>query len=114
MADTQTVEDTRPWDSSERQREYLADYVGPDTLIYTRQTHGRGETDYLEVFISEGNGIRNITWMVAKATGWRVRDHQGRRTIAMGGGGYSKGLEIYRSIRITLGYPEEQDRHREL
>lgn len=113
MEATQTT-DNLPWDSPERQREYLAEYIGPDTLIYTRQTHGRGETDYLEVFIPDGDTIRNITWMVARANGWRVRDHQGRRMIAMAGGFYSKGLDLYLGIRQALGFSEDQNRHMEL
>ena len=109
-----TATESLPWDGAERQREYLADDIGPETLIYTRQTHGRGETDYLEVFISDDGTIRNITWTVAKATGWRIRDHQGRRMIAMAGGGYSKGLDVYLSIRFTVGLSDDQRQHREM
>lgn len=109
-----TTADSLPWDSEERQREYLAECVGPDTLVYTRQTHGKGETDYLEVFISDDGTIRNITWMVARAAGMRVRDRDGRRMIPMGGGGYSKGMDLYLTIRWILNYSTDQDRHREL
>jgi hypothetical protein len=98
------------FDSPERQRVYLADAVKPSTVIYTRLSPGAGETDYIEVFIAPRKGaIRNMTWQVAKACGLRVKDRQGKWFIPMGGGGYSKGLQVYLDIRYTLGHQSAGD-----
>jgi len=103
-----TDPDPREWDDPGRQRDYLAEWITPETVIYTRQTHGSGETDYIEVYAVRGGEVAVITWQVARAAGLRVRDFQGRRMIPMGGGGYSKGLEVYLALRLALGQDECQ------
>src|SRR5688572_5801131 len=83
---------------------HLNDVIQGDTLIHTRVVYGRGERDYVKVYIvkqepdettrfgntQEGRqGIIDITYYVARAAGMKLR-HGG---IVFGGGQYDKGLE---------------------
>lgn len=102
---TTWTEPESKFDSQERQQGYLSERIKPSTVIYTMLEPGRGETDYVRVFVAPRKGaIRDITWMVAKACGLRVKDREGRWFIPMGGGGYSKGLQVYLDIRYALGH----------
>lgn len=93
------------WNSPEKQREYLAEEVKPSTVIYTL-TEYRNNTRHVRVYVSSArNKIRDITWMVGKACGYTVRESAGSGWhLTIGGSGFSAGLNVYLSIRHTLGH----------
>lgn len=73
----------------------LRQLIKPDTLIHTRTDFGRGEKDYIKVYIitNEPDGrptITDISWYVAQAAHMRY----GKLGISMGGMQYHKGLEV--------------------
>ena len=82
---------------------YLQEYVKPSSSIFTLTEYGRGETDWVRVFVaSKRNSIHEVTYLAAKATGHRYSERH--RGIPMGGGGYSKALDVYLAIRYALGH----------
>ena len=101
-------------------RQYLADWVKPSTVIYTMTDYGSGETDWVRVLVAPKRGsIRDITYLVGPAIGRKHRERNGKFVVPMGGGGYSKGLDIYLDIRYALGHlkggsVEGQDKWREI
>lgn len=98
----------------EHAQKYLEDVIQVDTLIHTRVQYGRGERDYVKVYIvkqepdeavmTEDNkvnywrdgrqGIIDITYYVARAGDFRLR-HGG---CVLGGGQYDKGLEVAEKV----------------
>lgn len=84
--------------------EYLAGEIKPSTIIYTMTEYGKGETDWVRVFVAPKKGsIRDVTYLVGPAIGRKLRDRN-RFQIPMGGDGYSKGLDVYLDIRYALGH----------
>lgn len=84
--------------------------------IYTLTTYGRGETDYVRVFtLDPGDAgqrpyIAELTFYVGKVTGRRITD----KGLALGGGGYSKGLDVFIDALQAVGQTPDQSRWEEL
>lgn len=103
----------------ETAREYLAEWIKPSTVVFTLTTPGRGETDYVRVFVaSKRNSIADVTYLVAPAIGRKLRNRYDH-SIPMGGGGYNKALDVYLDIRYALkhqkpGSVDGQSKLREL
>lgn len=92
--------------------EMLQRLISRDSLVFTRTTYGRGETDHVQVFVivPEPDGrpaIRDVSYYVARAAGRKVTD----RGIAYGGCQYSKALEAADDCwRATFGESIDQAR----
>lgn len=79
--------------------------------VWTLQTNGRGETDYVRLFVVKGGEIVEITYYVAAIAGRRMTPDG----IAYGGGQYSKQLEAADDAwRSRFGAPLPQDPQRPL
>lgn len=76
-------------------------------LLLITMERGSGVTDYLRVFMAYDNDGRitsdNVTWAVAKVLGYSLRDRAGQWNIALGGGGYSKPLDITNALKAYYG-----------
>src|SRR4051794_15233385 len=97
------------------QREYaikrLGEVLDRDSLLYTLTDYGRGETDYVRVFTAKAGKIVELTFYAARAAERR----QTVRGIALGGGNYSKGLEVADDVhRAAFAAPLDQSKWREL
>jgi hypothetical protein len=100
-------------DSTECERcaQIVAKAVAASPMVYTRTEYGRGETDYVSVYVvSVDQRIQNITYYVATAAGLKMTE----RGIKYGGGQYSKGLEAFESACIVAGVTVDQRRWEEL
>jgi hypothetical protein len=68
-------------------------------LVSITTDYGKGTTDYLRVSVfnpDQDGQVRqsHLTWAIAKAMGYSLRDRNGRWYLAINGGGYSKSYEI--------------------
>lgn len=88
----------------------LREYVKPSTPVYTRTEYTKGMTDYVSVYVAKGGQIHDLTWYVAQATSYRMTD----RGLALGGGSYSKGLNVFIATRRAAGREADQRLWREL
>lgn len=66
----------------------MREYKG--RTFYTQTRHGRGQTDYVRVYVADRDKITDITYYVARACESRLALEKG---LPFGGGGYSKGLD---------------------
>ncbi len=92
-------------DALERYREEI---TSQNALVMISGDYRRTETDYFRVslaFTNKGGrtDLAHLTWHIAKAFGYSLRDRGGYWFIAMGGGGYSKPDEIARSLARFYG-----------
>jgi hypothetical protein len=71
--------------------------------IYTLTSYGRGETDYVRVFITFDGRIKDITGRTAMTLGRRLVNNDDRFGIAMGGYGYNKGHDVGMALKRALG-----------
>jgi hypothetical protein len=79
--------------------------------IYTRTDYGSGLTDYVRVYVAHNDrSIQDLTYHVATAAELKLNE----RGIKMGGGQYSKGLEVFGWACKVAGVPEDQSRWQEL
>lgn len=92
----------------------LAELLARRPIVHTRTEYGRGETDYVTVYVirpepGHPDGlpcITNISWAAGTACGLRLKDG----AIALRGGQYNKGLEVADAIwRHVHGEPIPQD-----
>lgn len=75
------------------------------STVYTLTTFGRGQTDYVRVFVVDDGSIVELTYHVGKAGGLR----QNTQGLAYGGGQYNKGLEAADSLwRVAFGEALDQ------
>lgn len=108
------------WNSKARQLEYLRAMVKPSTVVYTHTNYTRNGTGNVQVFIApKRNEIQNITWMVGKACGLRVRRTDTSWVLPTYGAGYNRGLHIYEIIRqecsrSTKYVPADQTKWQEI
>jgi hypothetical protein len=77
-------------------------------LFLITQEQGKGLTDYLRVSLvyqgKDGETMRsNLTWSVAKALGYSLRDRSGYWYLPISGYGYSKADEVARSLASFYG-----------
>lgn len=77
-------------------------------LLLISQENGKGMTDYLRAKLaytdSEGSTqTLHLTWAIAKALGYSLRDRSGYWYLAISGYGYSKADEIARSLAFLFG-----------
>ena len=86
---------------------YLPDLLSQSAVVVVVGDYGKSLTDYFRVFVfwHELEQVQNIeiTWSLAKASGYRLRDRGGRWFIAISGGGYSKPLELKLALEHALG-----------
>lgn len=87
----------------------LADNVkNGKSLLLISQEPGKGLTDYLRVTMAhpssnDGVAISHLTWAIAKAFGYTLRERNGYRYLAIGGYGYSKSYEVADSLAKYYG-----------
>jgi hypothetical protein len=81
-------------------------------LLLVSAEYGTGETDYFRVSTvtdytnhrdETSQGVSHLTWAVAIAFRYRLRDKNGRWHLAISGGGYSKPDEIARDLAEYYG-----------
>jgi hypothetical protein len=77
-------------------------------LVQISTEYGKGTTDYLRVsvFHNDSNGQitqSHLTWAIAKALGYSLRDRNGRWYLALNGGGYSKSYDVALSLTRFYG-----------
>ena len=74
--------------------------------VFTTTDYGKGLTDYVRAFVAPAaDQVREITFDLGRASGRRVTE----RGIALGGGGYSKALEVADDFaRLTTGEAVDQ------
>lgn len=93
--------DLPPKERAEAERvnaaEVMAEYR--DRVFYTRTEYGRGETDYVRIYVADRDEIHDLTYYVARAQGLSMND----RGIRFGGGGYAKGLEAAEAAYHAAG-----------
>lgn len=81
-------------------RDGLKALLKPKTILHTRTIIGRGETDYVKLYVvSRREGqyrIFNATYYAACLMG--VKLHPGTGGIPMGGGQYNKGLQVAETV----------------
>jgi hypothetical protein len=110
---TTNAEETERWHAIEQLRKIITE----NSVIHTRTEYGRGETDYVSVYVittqahhrtgEEHHLITNITYYVAKAARLKLNN----RGIKYGGGNYNKGLEAADScwrVVFNRALPQEQ------
>jgi hypothetical protein len=93
----------------------LHEMISPETVIHTRTDYGKGQTDYVRVYIvgTDYKGrpeIQDVTYFVARATEHRMTE----RGLPFGGGGYSKGLDAFIGTCRAIGQDADQGRWREI
>jgi len=90
----------------------LREHLYSGSHLYTRTDYGRGETDYVRLYVvSENRQILDMTYAVAKLSGRRLTD----RGLALRGGNYSKGLEVADdAYKAVYGRPLDQSRWMEI
>lgn len=94
-------------DSQDRAVRIMRGYAG--RVFYTHTDYGRGETDYVRVYVAtDRDRITDVSFYVARATGRKITE----RGIAYGGGGYSKGLEAAMDAARVAGEAEPFDQRR--
>lgn len=91
-------------------RDTVREYLKDRPLIYTRTEFGRGETDYVSIYVVDAGHIVNLTYRVAKAAGLKMTE----RGIKFGGAQYNKGLEAFGWACKVAGIPEDQGKWEEL
>ena len=79
-----------------------------NALVLISTEYGKGVTDYLRASVvytdKDGTTQRShLTWAIAKALGYSLRDRNGYWFISISGGGYSKADEIARSLANFYG-----------
>jgi hypothetical protein len=76
-------------------------------LVLISQELGKGSTDYFRVTLAyKRNHLithAHLTWAIAKALGYSVRDRSGYWFLAINGGGFSKSDEIARALGDYYG-----------
>lgn len=76
-------------------------------LVLISQELGKGSTDYFRVTLAyRRNHLithAHLTWAVAKALGYSLRDRSGYWFLAINGGGFSKPDEIARHLGDYYG-----------
>lgn len=94
----------------ERCRDHLSAVV-PGRDLFTRTDYGRGETDYVRVYIApRADAIVDISYHAARVSGRRMTD----RGVALRGGQYSKGLELVENIWHAIGAKSDQQHWHEI
>lgn len=85
-------------------REELRGIVDPSRKVYTvlRHVSSSGMSRDISLFVTDGDGLRNITYKAAAALGERVRDVHGQWAIRMGGGGMDMGFELVYRLSWAL------------
>lgn len=84
----------------------MSEYAG--RVFYTRTDYGKGETDYVRIYVADVDKITDVSFYVARATGRRITE----RGIAFDGGGYSKGLEAAMDAARACGEEDTFDQRR--
>lgn len=84
------------------------DHFRDGGLLLIGQAFGTGLTDYLRVHAvhTNANGDQcadNMTWAIGTALGYKLRDLNGQWVLALGGGGYSKPLDVAIALRGYYG-----------
>jgi cobalamin biosynthesis protein CobD/CbiB len=83
-------------------RNHKNDITQSGALVLISQELGKGVTDYLRVTLAYRREHQinqaHLTWAIAKALGFSLRDRQGYWFIAISGGGFSKPDEIARAL----------------
>jgi hypothetical protein len=117
MPTTMPTSGTRQDKINEREHamKVLSKLITADTVIHTRTDYGKGQTDYVRVYVVapdyEGRlEVSDVTYFVARATESRLTD----KGLPLRGGGYSKGLDVFISTCHALGLPANQHRWREI
>lgn len=76
-------------------------------LLLISQEIGKGVTDYYRVSLAYRRNHEinqaHLTWAIAKALGFSLRDRNGYWHLAISGGGFSKPDEIARSLASFYG-----------
>ena len=90
-------------------RDYLLEMVKPGTTVYTdlRHVNRMGDQRWMDVFIVDGERIRNITSLVCKAADLTYCTR--RHALKIGGGGMDMGLQVVYNLGCSLwptGTPE--------
>src|SRR4051812_25683121 len=89
--------------AQERALKLLRDWVQPGDRVACVTVHGRGQTDWVEVFLPSTHNSRptveRVTFYVARAIG---RFGSLEKGIPLRGGNYSKSHEIVSSLGIAL------------
>lgn len=93
------------WDILKAPREAVQ---ADDYVLLISQELGRGSTDYLRVSIvykGRDGKLANshLTWAIAKAFGYSLRDRSGSWYLAINGGNYSKPDEVARDLAKFYG-----------
>lgn len=89
----------------DRAKEHLK---GRKSLLLISQEQGKGLTDYLRVALvhpscCEDLVTSHLTWAIAKAFGYSLRERNGYWYLAISGYGYSKPYEVADSLAKHYG-----------
>lgn len=87
---------------------YREDITSGNALVMIAADYGKGLTDYFRVQIFYTGGdqeVRNshLTWAIAKACGYTLRERNGYHFIAINGGNFSKTGDIADSLARFYG-----------
>lgn len=81
--------------------------TAPSGLLLISAEWGSSATDYFRVstpcFHSGFAHLSHLTWAIAKVIGYRLRDKNGKWSLAIYGGGYSKPDQIARDLANFYG-----------
>jgi hypothetical protein len=77
-------------------------------MLLISADYGKGTTDYFRVTVAYTNpqGViqtAHLTWAIAKAMGYSLRNRNGAHYLAINGGGFSKSFEIASSLATLYG-----------
>jgi len=92
-------------DTLEAHREEI---TSGNALLLISSELGKGATDYFRALLTYQNkngqtDYAHLTWAIAKAFNYTLKDRAGYWFLAIGGGGYSKSDEIARSLANYYG-----------
>lgn len=101
MSERVNMFDLPPKERKEAERQNAAEVMAEyrDRVFYTRTDYGRGETDYVRIYVADRDRIHDLTYYVARALDLPIKD----RGIPHGGGGYNKGLDAAMSAFHAAG-----------
>lgn len=78
------------------------------SLLLISEEQGKGLTDYLRVTLAHpsccnGITVSHLTWAIAKAFGYSLRERNGYWYLAISGYGFSKSYEVADSLAKHYG-----------
>lgn len=87
-------------------QERIQKLVDGSRPVHTLTTYGSGMTDYVRVFVvGDDYRLVELTYLLSLLTTYRLKRDKG---LALGGGNYSKGLDVFLSVCHVAGVDADQ------